>query len=101
MILERITGRFTCAKCGAGYHDKFQRPKVDGVCDACGSREFVRRADDSAETVTARLQAYHAQTAPILPFYENKRLLKVVDGSLPIDTVTKQLKKVVEGASVG
>jgi adenylate kinase len=101
MILERITGRFTCAKCGAGYHDSFQRPKVDGVCDVCGGKGFVRRADDSAATVNARLAAYHAQTAPILPFYERKGILNVVDGSQPIDVVTKHLKDIVEGASVG
>ncbi|MDR3439255.1 adenylate kinase [Telmatospirillum sp.] len=101
MILERITGRFTCSKCGAGYHDKFQRPKVDGKCDACGSTEFTRRADDNAETVRSRLDAYHAQTAPILPFYEKKGVLKVVDGTLPIAEVTKRLKEIVEGASVG
>ncbi len=99
-IVERITGRFTCAKCGAGYHDKFQRPKADGVCDVCGGREFSRRADDTAETVRSRLDAYHAQTAPILPFYEKKGVLKVVDGTLPIAEVTKRLKEIVEGASV-
>jgi adenylate kinase len=101
MIVERITGRFTCAKCGAGYHDKFQRPKTEGVCDACGSTEFLRRSDDNAETVKSRLGAYHAQTAPILPFYEKKGILKVVDGTLPIAEVTKRLKEIVEGASVG
>lgn len=101
LIVERITGRFTCAKCGAGYHDKFQRPKVDGVCDVCGASDFSRRADDNAETVTSRLAAYHAQTAPILPFYEKKGVLKVVDGTLPIDEVTKRLTDIVEGASVG
>ncbi|MTJ81616.1 MAG: adenylate kinase [Telmatospirillum sp.] len=101
MIVERITGRFTCAKCGAGYHDKFQRPKVDGVCDSCGGTEFSRRADDKAETVQSRLDAYHAQTAPILPFYEKKGVLKVIDGTLPIADVTKRLKEIVEGASVG
>ncbi len=101
MIVERITGRFTCAKCGAGYHDKFQRPKVDGKCDACGGTEFTRRADDNAETVQKRLDAYHAQTAPILPFYEKKGVLKVVDGTLPIDEVTGRLKGIVEGVTVG
>ncbi len=101
MIVERITGRFTCAQCGAGYHDKFQRPKIDGKCDACGGTEFTRRADDNAETVQKRLDAYHAQTAPILPFYEKKGVLKVVDGTLPIDDVTKRLKQIVEGVTVG
>jgi adenylate kinase len=100
LIVERITGRFTCAKCGAGYHDKFQRPKVDGVCDACGSTEFSRRADDNAATVQSRLDAYHAQTAPILPFYGAKGVLKVVDGTLPIEEVTKRLKDIIEGIRV-
>lgn len=97
LIVERITGRFTCAKCGAGYHDKFQRPKTDGVCDSCGGTEFSRRADDNAATVQSRLDAYHAQTAPILPYYEKKGVLQVVDGTLPIAEVTNRLKAIVEG----
>lgn len=97
LIVERITGRFTCAKCGAGYHDKFQRPKTDGVCDSCGGTEFSRRADDNAATVQSRLDAYHAQTAPILPYYEKKGVLQVVDGTLPIAEVTNRLKVIVEG----
>ncbi|WP_142848557.1 adenylate kinase [Telmatospirillum sp. J64-1] len=100
-IVERITGRFTCAKCGAGYHDKFQRPKTDGVCDVCGGTEFSRRADDNAETVTARLNAYHAQTAPLLPYYEEKGKLRVVDGTLPIDEVTRKLEEILQTANVG
>jgi len=99
-IVDRITGRFTCAKCGAGYHDKFQRPKADGVCDSCGGTEFSRRADDNAETVKARLDAYHAQTAPIIPYYQAKGLYKVVDGTLPIEQVTTELESIVEGAAV-
>jgi adenylate kinase len=98
LIVERITGRYTCAKCGAGYHDQFQRPKTDGVCDSCGGAEFSRRADDNAATVQSRLDAYHAQTAPILPYYEKKGVLQVVDGTLPIEEVTKRLKVIVEGA---
>lgn len=92
LLVDRITGRYTCAKCGAGYHDSFKKPKVEGVCDSCGSTEFKRRADDNAETVTSRLEAYHAQTAPLLPYYEGKGLLTVVDGTLPIDEVTRQLE---------
>ncbi|HIC81833.1 MAG TPA: adenylate kinase, partial [Kiloniellaceae bacterium] len=72
ILVDRITGRYTCAKCGAGYHERFQVPKVEGVCDVCGSTEFKRRSDDNAETVRSRLAAYHAQTAPILPYYAEK-----------------------------
>ncbi len=99
-IVERITGRFTCAKCGAGFHDKFQRPKVEGVCDTCGSREFTRRADDNAETVTKRLAAYHAQTAPLLPFYDAQGKLKVVDGTKDIAEVTRELEVILDGVLV-
>jgi adenylate kinase len=97
-LVERITGRFTCAKCGAGYHDKFQRPKRDGTCDTCGGREFIRRADDKEETVRARLAAYHAQTAPLLPYYRAKGALRAVDGMAAIDQVTRQMQAVVEMA---
>ncbi|MFN3075702.1 MAG: adenylate kinase [Alphaproteobacteria bacterium] len=95
MLVERITGRFSCAKCGAGYHDKFQKPKVDGKCDSCGGTEFIRRKDDNAETVVSRLEAYHAQTAPLLPYYEKKGLLRVIDGAASIDDVTVQLEKAI------
>jgi len=91
LLIDRITGRFTCAKCGAGYHDKYQKPKAEGVCDACGSSEFSRRADDNAETVKKRLTAYHEQTAPLLPYYEGKGLLAVIDGAQDIAKVTEDL----------
>ena len=91
-LVERITGRYTCAKCGQGYHDKFQTPKADGVCDVCGSTEFTRRADDNAETVTTRLAAYHKQTAPILPYYKERGVLETVDGMADIDVVTDQIE---------
>ena len=94
-LVERITGRYTCAKCGQGYHDKFQTPKVDGVCDNCGSTEFTRRADDNAETVTTRLAAYHKQTAPILPYYKERGVLETVDGMADIDVVTKQIEDLI------
>ncbi|MEM7226606.1 MAG: adenylate kinase [Pseudomonadota bacterium] len=96
-LVERITGRFSCAKCGAGYHDKFQRPKVDGVCDQCGSTEFIRRDDDNEATVRRRLEAYHAQTAPILPYYQEKGILVGVDGMADIDEVTKQIQEILDG----
>jgi adenylate kinase len=94
-LIERITGRFSCAKCGASYHDRFKRPKVEGVCDVCGNREFVRRADDKAETVKARLGAYNGQTAPILPYYRAKGILAEVDGMAEIDEVTRQIEAVL------
>ncbi|SNB63011.1 Adenylate kinase [Arboricoccus pini] len=79
-LVERISGRYACAKCGAGYHDVFKQPKVLGICDVCGSTEFVRRKDDNAETVRARLDAYETQTAPLLPFYRSRGLVHSVDG---------------------
>ena len=90
-LIERISGRFACAQCAAGYHDRFKQPAVAGVCDVCGSREFVRREDDKAETVRARLEAYHAQTAPLLPYYLDKGLLAAVDGMAGIDEVTAEI----------
>ncbi|CAO3443939.1 Adenylate kinase (EC 2.7.4.3) [Azospirillum argentinense] len=92
VLVERITGRYTCAKCGKGYHDVFEKPKVEGVCDVCGSTEFKRRADDNADTVKTRLAQYHEQTAPILPYYQNRGVLKTVDGMAEIDDVTKQIE---------
>ena len=92
LLIDRVTGRYTCANCGAGYHDKNLKPKVDGVCDNCGRTEFSRRADDNAETVASRLQAYHEQTAPLLPFYRAKGNLQTVDGMADIDDVTKAMR---------
>lgn len=92
-LVERISGRFSCAKCGAGYHDKFKPTAVAGVCDVCGSTEFVRRKDDNAETVKSRLVAYEAQTAPLLPFYRAKDLVRTVDGMAPIETVTAEIAR--------
>ena len=86
-LIERVTGRFTCAQCGAGYHDRFKTPKTAGVCDNCGGTEFSRRKDDNRETVAARLKAYHAQTAPIIPFYAAQDRLLTVDGMADIATV--------------
>lgn len=94
-LVARIVGRYTCAKCGQGYHDTFQKPKQDGVCDVCGSTEFKRRADDNAETVTSRLEAYHKQTAPIIPYYENAGKLKTVDGMAEIDEVTREIEAIL------
>ncbi|MGD9743258.1 MAG: adenylate kinase [Dongiaceae bacterium] len=97
-LIERISGRFTCAKCGAGYHDKFQRPQREGVCDKCGGTEFVRRKDDNAETLRARLEAYRAQTAPIIPYYRNRGLLQRVDGMAAPDDVTRQIEAILASA---
>lgn len=94
-LVERISGRFTCAKCGEGYHDRFKRPKVEGVCDVCGGTEFTRRADDKAETVAARLEAYHRQTAPLLPYYKGKGTLRSVDGMAAMDAVARELEAVI------
>jgi adenylate kinase len=96
-LVDRISGRFTCAKCGEGYHDSFKRPKQDGVCDACGGTEFTRRADDKAETVAARLEAYHRQTAPLLPYYKGQGTLRTVDGMAAMDEVARQLEGVIAG----
>jgi adenylate kinase len=97
-LTERVVGRFTCAKCGAGYHDKFKRPKVDGVCDVCGNREFSRRKDDNAETMKTRMAAYRAQTEPLLPYYGARGVLKKVDGMAAMDEVYRQIRAVLAGA---
>ena len=96
ILVERISGRFSCAKCGAGYHDKFKKPKRDGHCDVCDGTEFARRKDDNAETVTERLKAYNNQTAPLKPYYEKKGKLVQVDAMQEIDKVTEVLEKLIK-----
>lgn len=98
VLAKRIGGRFSCAKCGAGYHDEFQKTTVDDVCDHCGSTEFSRRSDDKPETVKARLEAYEKQTAPLLPYYREKGQLKSVDAMAEIDEVTRQLEAILADA---
>ena len=95
VLVTRISGRYSCAKCGAGYHDEFQQPAVAGVCDHCGSQEFSRRADDNPETVKSRLKAYEKQTAPLLPFYRGKGQLRSVDAMASIEDVTRQIEQIV------
>jgi adenylate kinase len=95
-LIKRIAGRFACSKCGAGYHDTFKRPEVEGKCDQCGSTEFTRRSDDTAEAVSARLKVYNEQTAPLLPYYRKRAALKTVDGMAEMDAVTKQLERILE-----
>lgn len=96
-LVERIAGRFSCKQCGAGFHDSFKQPKVAGICDSCGSSEFIRREDDNAATVAKRLEQYHAMTAPLLPYYAKTGALKTVDGMAEIGDVTKALQKIIEG----
>lgn len=98
-LVDRITGRFSCAQCGAGYHDTHKPTRISGVCDVCHSNEFSRRADDNAETVKARLAAYHTQTAPILPYYREKALLRTVDGMADMECVTEELMAILNPAS--
>ena len=95
-LVERITGRFTCAACGASYHDHFKRPKVDGTCDVCGSHEFKRRPDDNEETVRTRMAEYRAKTAPILPFYETRGLVRRVDGMKTPEEVADSIDAILD-----
>ena len=96
-LVDRLTGRFTCQYCGASYHERDNRPKVDGLCDVCGACEFICRPDDSPETVKARLDIYRRQTAPLLPYYSKTGILQRVDGSADIDTVTREIEAVIAG----
>jgi len=98
-LVDRLAGRFICRQCGASYHERDNRPKVDGVCDACGGCEFICRADDRPETVRARLDVYHRQTAPILPYYRERGILRPVDGMAEIGLVTREIEKILQGAA--
>ena len=100
-LVDRIAGRFTCSNCGAGYHDVFRQPRRAGICDVCGSTEFTRRADDNRETVTARLEAYHRQTAPLLPYYQAQGYLRSVDGMAGIDEVSRDIDVVLGRTPTG
>jgi adenylate kinase len=94
-LILRIIGRFTCSGCGTGYHDEFKKPRVPGVCDSCGSTSFTRRADDNREAVTTRLKVYRDQTAPILPYYAAKGILRRVDGMADIPTVSREIEEIL------
>jgi len=97
-LVERIVGRFTCASCGAGYHDLFKQPKIAGTCDVCGHHEFKRRPDDNEETVRTRMAEYRAKTEPIIPIYEKRGLLARVDGMADMDVVTRAIETILDGA---
>jgi adenylate kinase len=94
-LIDRLSGRFTCAKCGASYHDRYARPQVEGECDLCGATEFVCRADDRPEAVATRFAAYRNQTAPILPYYRDRGILRSIDGMADIDEVARQIEAVL------
>ncbi|MFZ4761623.1 MAG: adenylate kinase [Alphaproteobacteria bacterium] len=96
-LIDRISGRYSCAKCGAGYHERYQVPKINGVCDICGSKEFSRRADDKIDTVRSRLEGYVKITTPILPYYSDKKILHSIDGMADIDTVSLQIDDILSG----
>ena len=98
-LVERITGRFTCATCGEGYHDVFKQPKVEGTCDKCGGHEFKRRPDDNEETVRTRMAEYRAKTAPILPIYEARGIVSRVDGMADMNDVTVAVAAILDGKS--
>ena len=96
-LIERVEGRYTCANCGEGYHDRFKRPTVEGVCDVCGSTVFKRRPDDNAETVQTRMAEYRAKTAPVLPIYQARGLVEHVNGMADIDHVSQAIAAILDG----
>lgn len=96
-LVERITGRFSCANCGANYHDKFKQPKVEGTCDVCGGTQFKRRPDDNEATVRTRMEEYRAKTAPILPIYEARGLVHRIDGMAEMDQVATAIGAILDG----
>jgi adenylate kinase len=95
-LVARLSGRFTCPECGASYHERYNRPRVEGKCDNCGNSNLVHRADDRPEAVATRFEAYRNQTAPILPYYRARGILRSVDGMAPIDEVTRQIEAVLK-----
>ncbi|NDW03718.1 adenylate kinase [Jiella pacifica] len=97
VLVKRVSGRFSCAKCGTVYHDEDRRPKNEGVCDNCGSTEFKRRPDDNAETMRSRLRAYYKETSPLVGYYHCKGTLRSIDGMAPIDEVTESIEQILRG----
>ncbi|WP_102870816.1 adenylate kinase [Phaeobacter inhibens] len=98
-MVARVAGRYTCGGCGEGYHDQFKQPRMAGTCDACGSTDMTRRADDNAETVTSRLAAYHAQTAPLISYYDGKGVLNRIDAMGEINQIATALSEMVKSAT--
>lgn len=96
-LVERITGRFSCASCGAPYHDRYKLPAVSGTCDVCGGKDFKRRPDDNEQTVRTRLSEYRAKTAPILPYYEERGLVRAVDGMASVEKVAAAIDQILDG----
>ncbi|HEX9948204.1 MAG TPA: adenylate kinase [Allosphingosinicella sp.] len=96
-LVDRITGRFSCAKCGEGYHDRYKSPKIATLCDVCGGDQFKRRPDDNEETVRTRLAEYRAKTAPILPYYDARGLVRRVDGMADIEHVERAIEAILDG----
>jgi adenylate kinase len=99
VLIERLTGRYVCARCGKGYHDKFEKPRQAGVCDNCGSRDFIRRADDEEKTVRDRLRVYEHQTSPLIDYYRKQGVLSSVDAMAPIPEVARRIGSALNGAA--
>lgn len=95
-LVERLSGRYTCTQCGASFHDRYNRPLREGICDICGGRDFARRADDRPEAVRARFEVYRSQTAPILPYYRDRGILRRVDGMAEIAAVTREIDRILD-----
>jgi adenylate kinase len=94
-LVDRLSGRFSCNRCGASYHERYNRPPCEGICDVCGGTEFLCRADDRPEAVKARFEVYRRQTAPILPYYRDRGILRCVNGMADIDAVTREIDRIL------
>jgi adenylate kinase len=99
VLIDRLGGRFSCSKCGASYHERYHRPAKEGKCDVCGATDFVHRPDDRPEAVQTRFEVYRRQTAPILPYYRERGILKTIDGMGEMDAVTRQIEAVIAGGA--